>query len=265
MSINQILDTIVSSYILSAERNGFNGLVASALSEIVENAEILKCAIAKLILDEKVTAIFSCIDANMHIKRHSDIIIPKQLELLQSERLNTFCLYPTDAEIRNRVDLAKWQNRPFSKALLLTEPQLAFRAFEMSALERYVADPRYSFKFNDYMGWMSIKDESYSNKEYPERDKVSLQSFGLGFDLNRIPYTIVYLRYLSSLSAEHQQYWHSYMASGEIRMSKPYYYSSIKGEYWKNCSVRHAITEEMQLIRVLCEAIWGGKYFSYSR
>ena len=102
---------------------------------------------------------------------------------------------------------------------------------------------------------------SSTDAQHPERDKVSLQTFGLGFDEQRNPYVIVYLRYLAGLSAEHQQYWNSYLASGDVRMSEPYFRSSIEGKFWANRSVRHAIAEEMRLIRALTEAIWGRSLF----
>jgi len=44
-------------------------------------------------------------------------------------------------------------------------------------------------------------------------------------------------------------------------MSEPYFRSSIEGQFWKNRSVRHAIVEEMRLIRALSEAIWGRSLF----
>ena len=197
----------------------------------------------------------------MHIKRFPDLPIGEQLELLLDEPLNEFCLYPTASVVRPRVDLSAWRDRPFSQALLLAEPQLSFRAFDMGALERYVADPRYTVRFTDYMGWMSISDDFFSDARHPERDKVSLQSFGLGFDEHRNPYTIVYLRYLANLSPEHQQYWRSYLADGEVRMCGPYYQSSIEGQFWQNHSVRYAIIEEIRLIRALTDAIWGHSLF----
>jgi hypothetical protein len=261
MSINKILEQIASSFIASAKLGNFNGIIASNLLRIEANPENLRNAIHELISDRKITAIFACTSENMHIKRLPDLPISKQIEFLSIEELSECCLYPNKVEVQRRVEIGTWQERPFSKALLLTEPQLAFRAFDMGALERYVADPRYSLKFNDYMGWMSISDDSFRNEEHLERDKVSLQSFGLGFDSKRNPYTIIYLRYLANLSAEHQQYWLSYQASGDIRMSEPYYRSSIEGKFWKNRSILYAITEEMRTICLLTKAIWGQSLF----
>jgi hypothetical protein len=261
MSKNHLVNAIASSFIASAERDGFNGAVASTLLRIEEKPERLRRAFAELIIDRKITAVFARNSVNMHIKRFPDLPVPSQLELLHSEELSAFSVYPTEIEVRRRVDLSAWHDRPFSKALLLVEPQLAFRAFDMGSLERYVSDPRYDVHFADYMGRMSIIDDFFKSEQHPERDKVSLQTFGLGFDAKRIPYTIVFLRYLARLSAEHQQYWNSYLASGDVRMSEPYYRSSIEGEFWKNRSIRYAITEEMRLVRALSEAIWGQSLF----
>ena len=261
MTSDHLLNAIASSFIASAERDGFNGVVASTLLSIEEKPERLRSTLAELVTDGKITAVFARTSVNMHIKRLPDLPISDQLELLSSEELNNFSLYPTETEVRRRVDLSAWHDRPFSKALLLAEPQLAFRAFEMGCLERYVADPRYKVHFADYMGRMSITDDFFVNEQHPERDKVSLQTFGLGFDVQRIPYTIVYLRYLAGLSAEHQQYWNSYLASGDVRMSEPYYRSSIEGQFWKNRSLRYAITGRCALLRALSEAIWGQSLF----
>jgi hypothetical protein len=261
MADTSLLNAIVSAFIESANRDGFNGVVASALMSLQSDTEELRADLATLIRDGKVTAVFSRVSLNMHIKRLPDMAIERQLVLLASEPLEDFCLYPTALAVRARADLSAWRDRPFSQALLLAEPQLAFRAFDMGALERYVADPRYLVHFEDYMGTMSIANDFFADEQYPERDKVSLQTFGLGFDEQHNPYTIVFLRYLAGLSPEHQQYWNSYLASAGVRMSEPYFRSSIEGQFWKNRSVRYAIAEEMRFIRALTEAIWGRSLF----
>jgi hypothetical protein len=256
-----LLHAIANPYIESARRDGFNGIVASALLRLQPNPEKLRAELSALIQDDQISAVFSRISVNMHIKRFPDLPIEEQLRLLIDEPLEAFCLYPAASVVRARVDLAAWQDRPFSKALLLAEPQLSFRAFDMGALERYVADPRYIVHFADYMGTMSIANDFFADEQHPERDKVSLQTFGLGFDEQRNPYVIVYLRYLAGLSAEHQQYWNSYLVNGDVGLSEPYFRSSIEGQFWTNRSVRHAIAEEMRLIRALAKAIWGSSLF----
>lgn len=261
MTTTPLLDAIADPYIESAGRNGFNGVLASALMFLCVSAESLRASLSSLIEDGQVTAVFSRRDINVHIKRLPELPVGEQLRLLADEPLEAIGLYPTANVVRSRVDLSTWHDRPFSLALLLAEPQLAYRAFDMSALERYVSDPRYLVEFDDYMGWMSIADDAFRNVEHPERDKVHLQSFGLGLDADRNPYTIVFLRYLANLSPEHQQYWNSYLVDRDVRMTEPYYRSSVEGAFGMNVSVRQAIMEEMRLIRELAEAIWGRSLF----
>ena len=116
--------------------------------------------------DGQITAVFSRLSVNMHIKRFPDPPIEEQIRLLADEPLETFCLYPTASTVKARVDLSGWQDRPFSKTLLLAEPQLSFRAFDMGALERYVADPRYIVHFADYMGRMSVTDDFFADARH---------------------------------------------------------------------------------------------------
>jgi len=261
MTDNPLLNAIAEPFIASAGQNGFNGVVSSALLPIEASEETLRASLSKLIREGQITGVFSRLDLNLHIKRLPDLPIEEQLKLLADEPLEEIGLYPAASVVQQRVDLSAWRDRPFSLALLLAEPQLAFRAFDIAALERYVSDPRYIVQFNDYMGWMSIADDAFRDAQHPERDKVSLQSFGLGWDADRNPHVIVFLRYLAGMSAEHQQYWNSYLVLGDVRMSEPYYLSSIRGEFWENRSVRHAIIEEIRLIRALTEAIWGHSLF----
>ena len=256
-----LLDAIVNPFIESAKRDGFNGVQASSLLRVQPNPENLRASLSAFIQDGQITAVFSRLSVNMHIKRFPDPPVEEQLKLLIDEPLGAFCLYPTASVVEARVDLSAWRDRPFSKSLLLAEAQLSFRAFDMGALERYVADPRYDVHFEDYMGRMSVTNEFFGDAHHPERDKVSLQSFGLGFDDQRNPYVIVYLRYLAGLSADHQQYWNSYLSGEDVGMSEPYFRSTIEGEFWTNRTVRRAIVEEMRLIRALTEAIWGRSLF----
>lgn len=51
------------------------------------------------------------------------------------------------------------------------------------------------------------------------------------------------------------------MTLGDVRMSEPYYQSSIEGQFWKNRSVRYAISEEMRLVREISQSIWGKSIF----
>lgn len=261
MTETALIDAIVVPFIESTNRNGFNGVPALKLLVLQPDQGELRARLSSLISKGLIVAVFASQAVNMHIKRFPDMSIEEQLSGLESEPLDGICLYPCAVVVREHVDISEWHDRPFSKLLLLGEAQLSFRAFDMAALERYVSDPRYDVVFEDYMGRMSVTNASFSDVAYPERDKVGIQSFGLGFDSKRHPCVIVYLRYLSMLSAEHQQYWHSYVIKEGGRMCEPYFVSSIEGDFWKSHSVREAIIEEVTLLRLLSEAIWGKSLF----
>ncbi len=261
MASNRILEAILSAFIDSAQRGWFNGLVAASLLSFEGSPDHLRVRLASLVEEQKITCIFACAQLNMHIKRLPDLPMDRQCALLKTEALTEFCVYPTASEIVNYVDITRWNDRPFSKALVLAEPQLAYRSFDMVALERYTSDPRYTVHFDDYMGSMSIRNESFSDQAFPDRDKVSLQTFGIGKNATQIPHVIVYIRYLDKLSPEHQQYWNSYLVDDDVRMFIQYYQSGILGEFWKNRSIRYAIVQEMKLISAMSESIWGVNLF----
>ncbi len=261
MSSDHLLEAICASYIKSSAVESFNGLVAATLLRMDGDQNRLRSNLAELVSEGRISCVFSRNDANMHIKRFPEPPPGNQLPLLETEELDQFTLYPSAAEIDQRVDVSQWNDRPFTKALVRGEAQLAFRAFEMAALERYSNDPRYLVHFNDYMGRMSIRDESFQDQTFPERDKVSLQTFGLGLRDKLVPHLIVYLRYLTGLSPEHQQYWMSYLVPDGVQMCRQYFQSSVLGEFWENRSIRYAIVEEMKLINQMSEAVWGTALF----
>ncbi|MBA4203874.1 MAG: hypothetical protein C0457_02690 [Polymorphum sp.] len=256
-----MLASITISFSNSAQQNWFNGVPASRLLNIECDERELRSHIAALVKDHFVTCVFACVEVNMHIKRFPDIEIAKQLELIETESLQSFCIYPKSDVILSMTDVSHWNDRPYSRELALAEPQLSFRAFDMAALERYVNDPQYKVDFSDYIGTMSIGNKKFSDENYPKRDKVGLQTFGLGFSADKTPFVVVFLRYLADLSPEHQQAWRSYETHEDVFMSEQYYQSSIEGIFWKNRSIRYAILKEIDLIDILFKAIWGQSLF----
>ena len=227
--LSAILNYVVDSFLKSAERDQFNGTSAASLLKIISDDSKLRDEIVNLIKAEKIDFVFSKYDVNMYIRRLQVLSISDQVAEAKTEDLKSFCVYPSRSSVEIAYDTSLWNDRPFSKELLLGRSQLDFWSFDMAVLERYIGDPRYQVHFEDYMGRMSIGDDAFNQMGFPSRDKVSLQTFGLGVDKDRFPYVIVFLRYLANLSPEHQQLWNSYAAGVEVRMTQPYYQSSIKG------------------------------------
>jgi hypothetical protein len=205
--------------------------------------------------------VFASVDLNPHIKRMPELKPAAQLELLATEHLETICLYPTRSVLAELVDREALRDEPFSRAMLLGAAQLNYEAFDLAVLGRYRADPRYSVNFEDYVGSMSVTGAAYEDDAFPDRDKISVQSFGLGFDDDGLPYVVAFYRYLANLTPEHQQLWNSYRVEQHVQICEPYYRSAIIGDFWTNRSVRYAISEEMRLINEIAEAIAGKPLF----
>jgi len=159
----------------------FNGLPATAVFGANGTAGV-GAALEELVRSGRVTCVFASVSLNPHIKRFPDLSVEKQLELLSSEGHEGACLYPSANLVRERFDVTTYDDRPFSQRILLGEPQLQWSGFDLGVLERYYNDPRYLFQFYDFGGMLSIHDAAGGDNNVPERDKVFLQTSGIGYD-----------------------------------------------------------------------------------
>ncbi len=253
---------ILDFFLESARKESFNGVLASIAIKAHPKMVNPRTIIAQLIDADRIDGVFACRDTNPHIKRLPVLPKERQLELVRSEDLNSFCLYPSPLVLAENVMQSEFSDRPFSRAILLGEAQLSYVTFELGVLGRYRSDPRFIVKFNDYMGDMFISDAYYGSTEVPERDKIGVDSFGLAVDANQIPHIVVFYRYLADLTSEHQQYWNSFEAP-HVPMCEEYFKSSILGDWWENRSIRYAIQEEMRLVNEMAEAVFGNKLFRH--
>jgi hypothetical protein len=217
--------------------------------------------LTELIQKRKIDILSSETQLNPHIKRLPVPIVETQLQNLNiSERYHT-CIYPTPELIAVECDLNALNDLPFSRQLALGQPQLKAAFFEVGVIDRYRQDPRYSFKFSEYTGTVSTMSESERTGSIPERDQISIQTFGLGMDNNRNPVVCVFLRYLSQLSAEHQRHWQTYLVESTALMHENYYKPTILGEVWENNSGIAALRFAIASINKVCLEIWGTPLF----
>ena len=124
-----LLHDIANAFIESAERDGFNGIVASALLRLQTNPEVLRAELSALLQDGQITASFSSLTENIHIKRLPDFSIEKQLKRLSVEPLETFCLYPTASAVQVVLIYPRGKTAP--SARLYCSPSRSCR-FELS-------------------------------------------------------------------------------------------------------------------------------------
>jgi hypothetical protein len=241
--------------------DSFNGLSARALLKLAGDEAGVRSILKRLVAARRITCAFASASLNPHIKRLPDPPTDVTLRLLDTEDLAGICAYPLAEAVMEHGQKTAFSDQPFGRRLYLGEAQLAFVTFDTAVLERYANDPRYEILYNDYMGSMSITNEYFESLDVQERDKVSIQTFGLGMTSTGVPVVVAFLRYLANLSPEHQRYWESFVSHPQGKMLKQYYESSFAGEFWKNRSVRYAIFEEIRVINELTQAIYGAILF----
>lgn len=133
--------------------------------------------------------------------------------------------------------------------------QLDYRTFDLSVLEYYRNDPRYSYETDFIHGQISITDEFFESDSVPEHDQILLQTFGFAYDDNLNRYVVVFLRYLRNLSPEHQKAWAAKEIKGNIKLHPDYYASSILGSWGSRMSIFKAFTEELKIINEMSALI----------
>jgi hypothetical protein len=239
----------------------FNGLPLSAVFKIYTDEAAVRAAVIECIGKDRVSCAFYSVSGNPHIKRIRDLPVERQIELFSTEPSQGVCLYPCAELVREFADVDEYNDRPFTKKMLLGAAQLDWEGFDLGVLERYQNDPRYLFHFYDHSGMLSIGDSASSNAAVLERDQVFLQSFGVGYGEDDSRLAVVFLRYLSGLSPEHQQYWNSFRYPGKVKLHKEYYRSSYLGEWPEYISYIGAILTEMRLINQLTSAVYGQPLF----
>jgi hypothetical protein len=248
---DELIEKVARFYIDSSD---FNGIPVNILVQEVPK-DLLIETLVELIESEKITLIFGKYEVNPHIKRFPDISVDKQIEILKSDGFDNACAYPSGIVIRRYIDVDEYDDRPFTKRLLLSEPQLQPVYFDLAVLERYFSDPRYRFSFSDYTGSIGISDDYYLSEKMRDKDKFFIQTFGLGYAQtpDRLRVAVVYLRYLHDLSPEHQRHFQTYLYSTECKMCEGYYRNTIGGQWATHSSIYHAFLEEQIVINRICE------------
>jgi len=259
MDKDQILERVVRFYLESSD---FNGIPAwQLMQEYQQTNDVLKGILRELIESGSVAANFGDRHPNPHIRALPDEPIERQSEKISETEAPGYCVYPTKRALERFVDQSTYTGRPFTLELALGEPQLAFRTFDLSVLEVYRNDPRYTYTTDDISGSISVHDRHYESEEMRSSDKVLLQSFGFAYDAELNRAVAVFLRYLADLSAEHQGIWQARLISNGYRLHPDYYRSSILGEWYERRSLFQAFIEELKLINEMSAAMGRSSLF----
>lgn len=263
---DRILEQIASHYLSSGDFNG------TLITDLGDDPEAVRVALRQLLVDNKIDLNFGDQHENIYILALEPE--PRNLQIEKLDRLvfeppkykdygplrmqiNSIncCAYPSTAHLKKVVQQKQYKDRPYTRLLALGEPQLKSVFFELHVLEKYFRDPRYHCYFGDRDGSISISDTHYLSTGMPEKDKVLLQSFGIGYDEQRSRVVVAFLRDLSNLSREHQQIWKAHEVTEKCTINSDYLRASILGEWPEYYSVYEAFIQEQFEINKLTEMI----------
>jgi hypothetical protein len=248
---DELLREITNFYLNSGD---FNGVPVQAL----ENAagKTILPRLEALISSRQIAIVFGDVHPNPHIRALEHLHPPeKQIEMLYNPQGRCGCVYPLPMHLKKTVDSSKHAAQPYTLALMLGEPQLTHRAFDLAVLEMYRNDPRYYYSCDDICGYISVRDEYFEKNNMPVSDQVLLQTFGFSYDKSGNKYVAVFLRYLANLSVEHQRLWQAREISRKTNLHPDYFRSSILGHFPENVSIYDAFIEELKVINKMAQAM----------
>lgn len=250
--VELILRKITHRYLTSGD---FNGTSLHFLANELETpwGDFLR-DVAVLIRENKMRVIFSDTDINPHIIRLGFEPVSIQLEKLLKADIHA-CGYPTSDHLANVVNRQDYEGKPYTLSLALGEPQLSYKAFDLSVLEFYRNDPRYKYTTDDIHGQISLTNDYYESNQIPESDRIFLDTFGFCYDADLNRAVAVYIRYISDLSPEHQQIWKAKELRGIYKLHPDYYRNTIVGDWGERIPIFEAFIMELQIINQMSIAM----------
>lgn len=247
MKFEQIYDKIEDQYFSSGD---FNGLPVRVLADDFDigSAEFRNLLRAAIESDE----ITARVGGNPHILAFSSMPKDHVLEAFDNaEQIAAICLYPQPKRLKASPRLADYSDRPYDLELARGCGQLDFRTFDLSVLEQYRNDPRYSYETDFIHGQICIESAYYESASVPEHDQILLQTFGFAYDGDMNRYVAVYLRYLSDLSPEHQRIWSAKEVRGDIKLHPDYFETTINGSWGTRLSIFDAFVMELEVVNAM--------------
>jgi hypothetical protein len=250
MNADELLARATEFFLTSG---GFNGLPVHSLD--IEMDE-LRTVVRPLVESGRLYVNYGDRHPNPHVLAFDPEPQEEQLRKLDEGDLASACLYSLPAHLAAVVNPADYEGRPYTLELALGYPVLGYHCFDLSILESYRNDPRYYYKF-DIDGMIAVADEHFEQPTMDERDQVLLQTFGLALAKEKYWAIVVFRRYLSMLSPEHQQMWKAKQEPDDPELFQPHweYWRMSMGEWPEKMSLFEAFLLEMEEINNLAEVI----------
>ena len=243
----QLIEEVTRYYLESHQFNGSPTVDYKNRS----NWNTIRDIVTECVKEQKIDVVFGDCHPNPHIKAFLTDHIDEQLKKIATKLFEGACLYPHPNHLKKTVKKSIYNKKPYTLCLALGEPQLSYKAFELSVLENYKNDPRYYYDNDDIHGKISISDDFYESDDVRKSDKVLLQTFGFCYDEDLNRFVAVYLRYLSYLSPEHQQIWYSKQVEFKTNLH-PDYWRTTCGRWPEKISIFSAFLAEQRAINDIC-------------
>ncbi|HEX3777518.1 MAG TPA: hypothetical protein VHV51_23770 [Polyangiaceae bacterium] len=242
-----LVQRVTRFYLESAD---FNGCPASSV--VQGDTSRNRARIRRLVAERRLDILTSSLELNPHIKRLGVPKVEKQLEALASaSTLREICLYPHPDVLKNAVDVSLYAGSPFKLELALGASQLSTHAFDLTVLEFYRNDPRYTYSCDDIHGWISISDDYYESTEVPQRDQILLDTFGFAYNGRLERAVTTFVCYLAKLSPEHQQLWNAKRLGDEFKMHPDFFRTQILGDWPERLPIFTAFWMELEIVSAI--------------
>lgn len=250
--MDPIIEYIARFYLDSPD---FNGCPQGQLFETFPN--VTRSQIGAWIESGDLELVTGEMDLNPHIRRFPSWPIERQI----AELGNAGCMYPTKSTLAQVVRETDYVDRPYTRALALGEHHLAHRSFELSVLEMYRNDPRYSYDCDDTHGSIVVTDEHNESTDMRESEKVYLQTFGFSYNERFDRAVASFVTYLSRLTPQHQQLWHAKDLGDGYHLHPDFITTQIVGDWPERLPIFQALPMEMQVINAMAEAMGRPPFF----
>ncbi|MCO5792826.1 MAG: AAA family ATPase [Blastomonas sp.] len=249
-----LLDRIIKFY---SQSHDFNGMpVSKKLSGDLDPADIIA-----LIRADKADLVRGDMHPNPHIKAFDAEPIETQIEKIEMRGLDG-CLYPSPAVLAEKhADAVELSAGPYTRALQLGAPQLAFRAFDLRALEWYRNDPRFKLIVDDIHGRVVQKKDTQIEGRAIVRDQLDFFEFGFAYNDKLDRAVAAFIRYLHDLPEPLQAEFHRYELDGKFTLHPDFYRTQIVGDWPEKISIYDAFLEEKKHINAICTLIGKPKIF----
>ena len=244
-SLDSIVAAVVGRYHTSDD---YNGTLWTSISGMPMDEKRVRALLTQLVDTKKITFRTTGMDVNPGIERLPDSFYDLA-KAIQFDKLGRLTLYPTVNEMSSRV--VERVDEPFTSMLERGYAQLDFACFELSVLEHYRNDPRYTYKASDVQGAFYPKEKSGLD----DKDKVGLDTFGFAYKEGTRA-VASFLRYLSRFTPEHQQLWKAKMLNPESFVLHPDFLKmNVMGDWGTHIPVLDAFLMELESINEVCAAI----------